>query len=152
MKRHWFAVLLLCISPVPLAAQVGIYQRGTVMRMRMVECLAPERPLMATLSGASIAPGQELCPEYTLVAEKVVFKIVGKTSNQLIPLAEDIEFRFKGNGLAVRIDDEKHETHFRIREMEMRSDWDREQQRVVEEIKMLARQPLDTGLPVLNSR
>jgi len=66
----------------------------------------------------------EVCPEYTLISEKVVFVIVGKSSDQLVPLADVVDFRFNKNVLAMRIDDAQHESKFSIKEMILRSDWE----------------------------
>jgi len=79
--------------------------------------------------------GQESCPEYTLVSNDVVYVVVGKSSNQLIPLAETIDFRLHKNEIAVRIDDAKHETKFMIKEMIMRADWDHLQQHVNDKLR-----------------
>ena len=89
----------------------------------MGDCL-PQHRIMAALSGRPAEPTGELCPEYTLVSDRVVYLIVGKTSNQLIPLAEIIDFRFHKNELAVRVDDARHESRFLIKEMALRADWD----------------------------
>ncbi len=76
-----------------------------------------------------------ILPEYTLVSDHVVFVIVGKLSNSLIPLAQTIDFRFHKNELAVRIDDAKHEAKFAIKEMMVRSEWDRVQRHIEEKMK-----------------
>ncbi|MGB6332860.1 MAG: hypothetical protein WBF41_13890, partial [Candidatus Sulfotelmatobacter sp.] len=73
--------------------------------------------------------------EYTLVSNRVVFLIVGKSSNQLIPLAESIDFRLQKNEIAVRIDDAKHEARFTIKEMMVRSEWDRLQRHIDERMR-----------------
>jgi hypothetical protein len=56
-------------------------------------------------------------------------------SNSLIPLAQTIDFRFHKNELAVRVDDAKHEAKFAIKEMMVRSDWDRVQRHIEEKMK-----------------
>jgi hypothetical protein len=106
-----------------LVAQLGVYQHGTVVRMHMGECIAAGHGFMVALGGPSGPMGPEPCPEYTPVSDHVVFVIVGKLSNSLIPLAETIGFRFHKNELAVRVDDEKHEAKFAIKEMMVRSEW-----------------------------
>lgn len=138
MNRTLLLVLVFCSSQAFLAAQTGIYQQGTVVRMRMAECIAAQRGFMAMMSGAQVSQTDELCPEYTLVAEKVVYVIVGKTSNQLIPLAENIDFRFKNNEFMVRIDDAKHEARFTVREMTLRSTWEHERHDSEEETSVPA--------------
>lgn len=62
---------------------------------------------------------------------------LGKSSNQLIPLAETIDFRFhlRKNELAVRVDDAKHEVKFTIKEMIVRSEWDRMQRHIDEQMR-----------------
>ncbi|HVN17839.1 MAG TPA: hypothetical protein VMU05_03675 [Dongiaceae bacterium] len=107
------------------AAWAGIYQQGTVIRMRMVDCMPVHHGFMSTMSGGSAGPiTAEVCPEYTLLSDKVVFVIMGKSSDQLIPLADVVDFRFNKNELAMRIDDSKKESKFSIKEMILRSDWD----------------------------
>jgi|SRR5271165_1684730 len=126
-------LFLLCGLPGLLAAQIGIYQHGTVVRMHMGDCILAQRGLMATFGGPATATGQEACPEYTLVSDSVVFVIVGKSSNHLIPLAETIDFRLRKNELAVLIDDAKRETRFTIKEMVVRSEWERMQRHIDEQ-------------------
>jgi hypothetical protein len=64
-----------------------------------------------------------------------VYVIVGKSSNQLIPLAETIDFRLHKNELAVRLDDAKHESRFAIKEMMFRTEWERIQRHINEQIR-----------------
>jgi hypothetical protein len=135
MKRAGLLILLFCSLPGLLAAQIGIYQHGTVVRMHMGDCVLAHHGFMVAFGGPSTAAGQEFCPEYTLVSDGVVFVIVGKSSNQLIPLAETIDFRLNRNELAVRVDDAKRETRFTIKEMIVRSDWDRMQQHIDEQLR-----------------
>jgi len=116
-------------------AWAGIYQHGTVVRMRMIDCLPVHHGFMVAMSGG--APPQasgDVCPEYTLVSEKVVFVIVGKSSDQLVPLADEVEFRFNKNELAMRIDDARHESRFSIKEMILRTDWDLIQKHITDQI------------------
>jgi hypothetical protein len=124
MKRACLLALLLWSLPSSLMAETEL-QHGTIVRMEMAECISAEHGFMAALSGASHASTAEFCPEYVLVADKVVYVIVGRTSSSLVPLAETTKFRFQHNELLIRIDDAKHETRFGIREMVLRSEWDR---------------------------
>lgn len=123
--------LTLCSSP----AWAGVYQHGTVVRMRMVDCLPVHHGFVSMMSGG--AAGQvttEVCPEYTLITDKVVFVIVGKSSDQLIPLADVVDFRFNKNELAMRLDDARHENKFSIKEMILRSDWEMIQKHIMEQM------------------
>jgi hypothetical protein len=125
----WF-----CFSASVALAQSGAYRQGTVVRMHMGDCMLAHRGFMASFGNPS-APGQDLCPEYTLVSSEVVYLIVGKSSKQLIPLAETIAFRLHKNELAVRVDDASRETAFSIKEMMVRSDWDRVQRHMDERMR-----------------
>jgi len=135
MKRAILLIFMFCAFPGVLAAQIGIYQHGTVVRMHMGECIPAGHGFMVAFGGASNPMGPEPCPEYTLVSNQVVFVIVGKLSNSLIPLAEAIDFRFHRNELAVRVDDDKHEAKFAIKEMMVRSEWDRLQRHIEEKMR-----------------
>jgi hypothetical protein len=134
MKLTLWLIVLLGALPLALAEQVGIYQQGTVVRMRMGDCLSFHHGFMTALGGRPPQLLPEACPEYTLVSEKVVYVIVGKTSNQLIPLADVIDFRLHGSELAVRVDDGKHEIKFSIREMILRAEWDMVQRHIAEQL------------------
>ena len=135
MKRACLLILMVCgLSALPVA-QMGIYQHGTVVRMHMGDCMLTHRGFMTAFGGPAAPESQNFCPEYTLVSDNVVFVIVGKSSNQLIPLAETIDFRLRKNELAVRVDDAKHETMFTIKEMIVRSEWNRIQQHIEEQMK-----------------
>jgi len=101
----------------------------------MSDCVLARHGFMATFGSPAAPVAQEPCPEYTLLSDKVVFVIVGKSSNQLIPLAEIIDFRLHNNELAVRVDDAKRETKFTIREMVLRSEWERAQQHMEERLR-----------------
>lgn len=134
MKPIFSMILLLCCSPALLPAQIGIYQRGTVVRMHMGACMLTQQRFLASFGGPA-TQSQEDCPQYTLVSKDVVFVIVGRSSNQLIPLAETIDFRLQKSELAVRVDDAKRETKFAIKEMIVRSDWDRIQRHIDEQLR-----------------
>lgn len=130
-QRTLGIALVLCCQ----AAWAGAYQHGTVVRMRMVDCLPVHHAFMSVMSGGGSMPAAaEVCPEYTLVSEKVVFVIVGKSSDQLIPLADVVDFRFNKNELAMRIDDSRHENKFLIKEMLLRADWDLIQKHITDQI------------------
>ena len=135
MKRAILLIFMFCALPGLLAAQIGIYQHGTVVRMHMGECIPAGHGFMVAFGGPSNPMGPEPCPEYTLVSNQVVFVIVGKLSNSLIPLTATIDFRFHRNELAVRVDDAKHETKFAIKEMMVRSEWDRLQRHIQEKMR-----------------
>jgi hypothetical protein len=131
-------VLALCLTlaafTVPASAQLGIYRHGSVVRMHMGDCLLAHHGFAATFGGPAAATPQEFCPEYTLVSDDVVFLIVGKSSNQLIPLAETIDFRIQKNQLAVRVDDARHESKFTIKEMIVRAEWERLKRHMEEQL------------------
>jgi hypothetical protein len=128
-------ILLLCALSAFLVGQSGIYQHGSVVRMRMGDCILAHHGFMTNFGAPSAPEIQESCPEYTLISTDVVFVIVGKSSNQLIPLAESIDFRLHKNEMVVRVDDAKRESKFVIKEMMVRSEWDRLQRHVEEQMR-----------------
>ncbi len=134
MKPRLLLIALFCSLQLASAKDLGIYQHGTVVRMRMGDGAFAHHGFMATMSGPSAQMMAEKCPEYTLVSDKIVFVIVGRSSNQLIPLADAIDFRLHHSELAVRIDDAKHESKFAIKGMMLRSDWDLVQKHITEQL------------------
>ncbi len=150
MKCALSVALALCLLPDFLTAQLGIYQHGTVVRMRMSDCILMHRGFIAAMGGPPVQATEDLCPEYTLVSDKVVFVIVGKSSNQMIPLAEVIDFRFHNNELAVRVDDARHESKFSIKEMILRAQWELVQKHIEEQLSAPARPEVDSAMGMRN--
>jgi len=134
MKPTLLLIVILCSLQLARAKDLGIYQRGTVVRMRMGDCESSHSGFMARMSGPPAQMGADTCPEYTLVSDKVVFVIVGRSSNQLIPLADVVDFRFHHSELAVRVNDAKHESRFGIKEMILRSEWDVVQKHIIDQL------------------
>ena len=126
MKRTLFCIFVLAF-PMFLSAQNHSHQQGMIVRMRMTDCLGPQHGFMAAMSGAGKVETGAMCPEYVLVGDQVVYVISGKTSDQLIPLAETTRFRLLKNELLIRIDDTSKESHFHIKAMVLRPEWDRNQ-------------------------
>ncbi len=130
MKR----ILLLALLFASLPTFAGVYQHGTVIRMRMGDCTLTHSGFVTNFGAPQGQLPAETCPEYTLVTDKVVYVMVGKNSNQLVPLAEVIDFRIQKNQLAVRVDDARHESKFAIKEMILRSQWDLLQRHIEEQL------------------
>lgn len=130
-----FAIVLSAASF--LQAQGHWSFKGTVIKMRMTDCVM-QRGFMATMSGVP-APAGVTCPEFTVWSDKVVYVVVGRHAEEFIPLAENIEFLIRKNELVVFSDDEKTKSHFLIRQMTLRADWDREEQRREVEEGMIPR-------------
>jgi hypothetical protein len=145
MKPVLLLITLFWGLPLAWARDFGIYQHGTVVRMRMGDCALSPHGFMASVGGPRGQMTADTCPEYTLVTDKVVFVIVGKSSNQLIPLADVVDFRLCRSELAVRVDDAKHEIKLGIKEMILRSEWDRVQKHIEEQLKMSVR-PTDDAI------
>ena len=125
-------LLILCVAP---RAWAGIYQHGTVVRMRMGDCLPVRHGFLSVVGGGPpIQAAPEVCPEYTLVSDKVVFVIVGSSSDQVVPLADVVDFRFHKNELAMRIDDSRKESKFMIKEMVLRTEWDLVQKHIADRL------------------
>jgi hypothetical protein len=125
--------LLFALCSLP-SAWAGVYQHGTVIRMRMGDCLPAHHGFMVAFGAPAGPMAVDACPEYTLVADKVVFVIVGSSGDQIVPLADVIDFRFHKNELAMRIDDARRESKFTIREMILRSEWDMMQRHITEQM------------------
>jgi hypothetical protein len=151
MKFTLLLTLALSGISVAWAAPLGIYQHGTVVRMRMGDCMLAHGGFMKAFGPPQAAAVEESCPEYTLVTDKVVFLIVGKSSSQLVPLAEIIDFRFQNKELAVRVDDARKESKFAIKEMTLRSEWERIQRHMDDQLNDPPHRGVDTSL-TLRSR
>jgi len=136
MKRTLVCLFLICF-PILLCAQTHSRQQGTIIRMRMTDCMGPQHAFITAMSGggARTEPGV-LCPEYVLAGDRVVYVIIGKTSEQLLPLADVTRFRFHKNEMLIRVDDAAKESRFHIKAMTLRLDWDRTQQ--IEEAEAMA--------------
>jgi hypothetical protein len=126
MKRKLLCILI-AGRPVFLSAQTHSQQQGTIVRMRMTDCVGPQHGFMATRSGGGKMEPGLLCPEYVLIADKVVYVISGKGSERLISLAEVRRFRLQKNEMLIRVDDAPKESHFHIKAMVLRPEWDRNQ-------------------------
>ena len=146
--RH--LLVLTCALSTSHAQPIGNYQHGTVVRMRMGECLPAHRGFVSTFGGPQTPGPADVCPEYTLISEKVAFVIVAKSSNQVIPLADVIDFRLCKSELAVRLDDSKRESKFNIKEMILRSEWERVQKHIAAEFD--SRAPADGLLSSRNEQ
>lgn len=136
--------LLLLIFPAVVLAQTHAHQQGIIVRMRMSDCMQRPHRFLANMSGAGTVDSGMQCPEYVLVGDKVVYVISGK-SNQLLPLAETTRFRFQKHEMLIRVDDAPKESHFYVKAMMMRSDWERTE--MVEQAEvgaMIARHPSPT--------
>ncbi len=89
MKRMLFCIFVLAFPVLLCRHKPTLHQQGTIVRMRMTDCLGPQHGFMAAMSGGGKVETGAICPEYVLVADQVVYVISGKSSEQLIPLAED---------------------------------------------------------------
>lgn len=137
IKHSLWLVLVVSLIPVAWTQPLGVYQHGTVVRMRMSDCPFSHHGVLAAF-GSPAAQGAEIaietCPEYTLISDTVVYVIVGRSSGQLIPLADVIDFRLHNNEMVVRIDDARHESKFTVKEMILRSEWDLVQKHVADQL------------------
>ena len=146
MKRTLVCMLLL-VAPAALFGQTHSHQQGTIVRMRMTDCIGPQHGFMAAMSGAGKVETGALCPEYVLVADKVVYVISGRGSDQVIPLAENTRFRLQKNEMLIRIDDASKESHFHIKAMVLRPEWDRTQMLQEAEASAMISRHLDAAGP-----
>lgn len=129
-------VFLLGVTTV-LQAQGNWSLRGTVIKMRMVDCV-PQGGFMATMSGVPVLAGIT-CPEYTVMSDKVVYVVVGRRTEQFIPLSENTNFLVRKNELVILSNDEKTKSRFVIQQMTLRADWEREKARKELETRLMER-------------
>ena len=102
------------------AGEVRNYMRGDLQEMTSVECGYDEKSgkgfagaVLGTDSG-SRKMREALCQEYTLVSERVVYRIRPKKDKKpdLLPVGEPVEFRIKKDKLILRVrelDDKERE-------------------------------------------
>jgi hypothetical protein len=135
MKQNFVLVFMVFVFGLPIlsTAQDRGRQHGIVIKMRMADCIGAQHGIMAALSGSGRIQTGELCPEYVLLSDQVVYTMIGKSSNDLLPLAEVTQFRFQKNQLLIRIDDAKRESRFEIKAMVLRAEWERSRQRQAQE-------------------
>ena len=152
MKRIVCLMAIFCGLQAAAAEHLGVYQHGTIVRMRMGECLPAQHAFLVAMGGPPAQISDDLCPEYTLVSDKVVFVIVGRSSSQLIPLADVIDFRFRNKELAVRLDDGRRESKFSIKEMILRSEWDRMQQHIEDQLRTTENRAASKAVDPASSR
>ncbi len=145
MKRTLICILVLAF-PGYLAAQSHSHEEGTIVRMRMTDCMGPQHGFISVMSGDRTVEAGMQCPEYVLVGERVVYVISGRTSDQLIPLAEVTRFRIQKNELLIRIDDASKESRFHIKAMVLRPEWDRNQMLAEEEANATVAHRLDPAV------
>jgi hypothetical protein len=143
MKRTLLLALVLCSLQASSTAALAGYQQGVVVKMHMGDCVLVHRGFMSAF-GPPQAATEEPCPEYTLVSDKVVFVIVGKSSNELMPLAEVVDFRFRNNELVVRGNDARRESKFVIKEMMLRRQWELAQKHIEDRLRNSHDEPEDT--------
>ena len=149
MKSTLLFALLLSAA-LASAAPLGSYRHGTVIRMRMGACMLMHGSFITAFGPPQSQANEGVCPEYTLLSDQVVFIIVGKSSNQLVPLAETIDFRFHNKQLMVRVDDARHESKFAIKEMTLRSEWEMIQRHLENELNHSPHHGIDTAMTLRN--
>ncbi len=137
MRRFTLLFIFALSAAAAMQAQGNWSFRGTVTRMRMTDCVM-QRGFRATMSGAAAPPGVT-CPEYTLMSDKVVYIVVGRRSEEFIPLAENMVFLIRKNQIVIFSDDERTKSCFSIQRMVLRADWDREEERKELEARVMER-------------
>jgi hypothetical protein len=134
MKIILCLIAAMCSLQTLQAQSRSVYQNGSVVRMRMGDCLPSHHGFLANFGSQQAPLPEDSCPEYTLLSDKVVYVIVGSSSNQFIPLADVIEFRICKSQIAVRLDDVRRESKFAIKEMILRSEWEQVRKHIMEQL------------------
>ena len=146
MKRILLLTVVIASLSAMVVAQTSPRRQGTIVRMRMTDCMPADHGFMAMMSGGAapqVNTGMQ-CPEYVLVTDNVVYAISGKTSDDLLPLAESTYFRLQKNEMLIRVDDAAKESHFRIKAMMMRPEWERSQSLQVAEANAMINRNADS--------
>ena len=126
MRRvGWAIAVVLSIGCVAMGQSRNFH--GTVIQMRMSECTR-QHGFVSAMSGTQVVSTQA-CPEYTVMTDNVVYVLVGRKPEEFIPLAEKVTFHVHKSDVVVFSDDEKEQSHFAVRQMVLRQDWERDEQR-----------------------
>jgi hypothetical protein len=136
MKRRTLLFVFILCAAVATQAQSRWSFKGTVIRMRMTDCVSPGG-FRASLQAVPM-PGLS-CPEYTVMSSDVVYVVVGRHTEEFIPLAENMDFTIYKNEIVIFSNDEKTKSRFTVQQMILRADWEREEQRKELEAQMMER-------------
>jgi hypothetical protein len=123
MRRIPFLVVFLLCAAAALQAESPWTFKGTVIKMKMAQCVVAG--FRASMSGMPASAAS--CPQYTVMSDKVVYVVVGRRSEAFIPLAENMDFVIRKNEIVIFSNDEKSTSRFVIEQMTLRDDWEREQ-------------------------
>ncbi|HVP64406.1 MAG TPA: hypothetical protein VMT82_05895 [candidate division Zixibacteria bacterium] len=124
MKRAGWVIAVVFVAVCIATGQSRSF-RGTVVRMKMSECTRLHG-FVSAMSGAQVVTTQA-CPEYTVMTDRVVYVLVGRKPEEFIPLAENVTFHVRKSDVVVVLEDEKEESHFAVRQMTLREEWERDQ-------------------------
>jgi hypothetical protein len=123
MKRIPVLLVLALCAAATLRAEDQWVFKGTVIKMQMTECIA-STGFKVAMGGRPASAGS--CPEYIVMSPKVVYVMVGRHTDAFIPLAENLDFVVQKNEILIS---ETSKSRFVIRQMTLRSDWEREEER-----------------------
>jgi hypothetical protein len=135
MKRFLMLWIFLLCSAVMLPAESQWSFKGTVVKMKMADCM-PERGFRAAMSGVSVL--KRSCPQYTVLSSQVVYVLLGRHDDEFMPLAKDVPFAIHKNEVLFFAGNKKAQSRFVIQQMIFRKDWDRQQ-----ELRELERQQVE---------
>jgi hypothetical protein len=123
MKRiPLLLALALCASATVQAVNTRSF-KGTALRMQMTECIV-STGFKVAMSGRPTSVGS--CPEYTVISPTVVYVVVGRRTEDFVPLEEEVEFVLRKNEL---LSNAGSKSRFVIHRMTLRGDWEREEER-----------------------
>lgn len=125
MKRFPLLVTFLLWAAVLLPAQDHWAFKGTVVKMKMADCL-PDGGFRAAMSGTTML--RKSCPQYTVLSSRVVYLLLGRHQSEFMPLAEDVHFTIRKNEALFFGGKEKVQSRFVVQQMLLRSEWERRQQ------------------------
>jgi hypothetical protein len=149
MKRITLLFVFILGTTAILQAQGNWPFRGTVIKMRMTDCVM-QHGFMATMSG--VVPAGTSCPEYTVMTDKVVYVVVGRRAEEFIPLSEEMDFVVRKNELMIFSGNEKTKSHFLIQQMKVREDWEREERMMERNANSALHNPMQSSVVSANAR
>ncbi|MGA6983795.1 MAG: hypothetical protein WCC95_02730 [Candidatus Sulfotelmatobacter sp.] len=100
-------LLFLSLSIVAVAQEPRAYQEARLLQMESVDC---GKPRAGANDGAGRLP---LCQEYTLQADRVIYRVRSKSSKHavLLPVGERVRFRMEKNKFLIRAEADNSSEH-----------------------------------------
>lgn len=126
-----FAGLLVLATPLTFAKDAPSYDRGVLLSMESTSCGYAQNSgetvageIFGT-DGGHVKTQEMLCQEYSLQAERIIYRIRPKDEKHpvLLPVGERVEFRIHKDKLFLRVPEgDDKERQYTVLSMQMRED------------------------------